>query len=93
MSWKILPRWFYDLTLGLRQAGAFHDLLNLPPSAARVQHWYNKTSQPFEYSIDGNSALNKKTIQCHHCSAFARVGKPLSWYYSAQITEGPYQIL
>jgi len=77
---ETLPCQFYELILGLRQAGAFHTLFNSPPSAVRVQHWHDKTSQPFEYSVDGNGALNKTTIQCHHsgCSSSARVGKPLS---------------
>jgi hypothetical protein len=60
-----------------RKAGKFQTIIATPYSEARVSFWKRRTSQPFEYSIDGVDAINTKYVKCHYCSSIIDGGKPI----------------
>ena len=59
------------------KAGKFHTIIATPYSEARVSFWKRRTSQPFEYSIDGIDAINTKHVNCHYCISIVDGGKPI----------------
>ena len=56
------------------QNGKFSLLLHQPPSQSRLDFWSSRTSQPFEYSVNGVDAIKQKFIQCHFCPKMVSVG-------------------